>query len=397
MKNIYPLAIALFLFASQTIVAQNNEPDIMAQQSHSEKIEKCRNLVYDKTFNSHDTATVHELLNYAKTSLETSGNLAFYLDEYRVLYLLNGFYPELLNSVKNEDDSTFYANSTYKIRPKEDLYLYQALAYIRKHQDALKDSVTLSTNITTEEKEFISLYINYVISHDREEINGFCDAYLTTNPEKPLETFTRKYMRYKYEPYHKFGGFCQVLGGTRISTNTLADIDNVSGDIGLGFGVTYRRFLLQTIIAGGFGYTHHELADKDVTLAKRSSFYNSTIQFYFGYKIPVISSWCVTPCIGMQRTTFSYSNDKKHDEIDFSVKGDWRPGFSVDICPESFTFRKSYSGWVGDCLNCYYTNLSLRYTILPTTFHMQSGRYSGISHCIDLVFNMGFSRARRVY
>ncbi|MCR5697700.1 MAG: hypothetical protein K6G73_12075 [Marinilabiliaceae bacterium] len=393
MKNIYPLAIALFLFASQTIVAQNNEPDIMAQQSHSEKIEKCRNLVYDKTFNSHDTATVHELLNYAKTSLETSGNLAFYLDEYRVLYLLNGFYPELLYSVKNEDDSTFYANLTYKITPRENLYLYQALVYVRGHQDEIKGLVAQSTSITAEEKEFISLYINYVISHDREEINGFCDEYLTTNPAKPLETFTRKYMRYKYEPYHKFGVYMGWALGSTIHTQSLADIDNVGFDFGGKIALSIYRWQLQFSMDCTLGKTHQDLDDGWKCLPRDEKYEIDNLQILIGYKLPLQSRWYVLPSIGINHASVR-DNLPQNERIDFSVDDNRRPCVSVEFGRDLLLLERGpFSGK----MNYGYWQLGIRYAMFPTTFHMQSGDYTGIAHNVAITFGLGFSRARRVY
>ena len=387
---------SVFIIATITVTlcasAQNSEPEIMQRETFTDKIQKCRNLVYENTLDAHDTTAVRELLTYAQTTLETGSNIAFSLDEYRLLYLINGLYNDLLSNIKTTNDSTYYAENRGKRQHRFDNFFYSAMSYVYEHGDDIKNSISTNSTISEADKRFLILYINYITSSDRNEINDLCDEYLSTEPEKSYETFTRKYMRYKYEPYQKFGFYFGLLAGPRISTSSLGDIDNVCGNFGMQFFMTYQRFVFLAAFNLGISDTQIELVNHGVEMPKKTNYMSANYQLYLGYKIPLSSKWYLLPSGGMQSSDFT-DNLPEKERIDFEADAVWKPGVAVELGHEWYVFSQNYKGK----LNYYYYQLGIRYSITPTSFHMQSGTYSGVAHCIDITVGLGYSRAKRVY
>ncbi|MBP5418336.1 MAG: hypothetical protein J6Y72_00785 [Bacteroidales bacterium] len=388
------ISVFIMTLSCAYVVGQNSVPQIMERESSTEKIQKCRKLVYDNTLNSRDTATVHELLNYAQSTLETELNIAFTLDEYRMLFLLNGFYTDFINSVKTIDDSTYYARSVGKNSVVNDRLYYFALS--RLYTDEVIDSISSSTAINDDEKRFISLYIDYLMARNSDALNDKSNAYLATAPAAPFERYTRKYIRHVYEPFHKFGFDIEYTSGVRIMTQSAADIDNLAFAWGAKFSLLYRRFVFQMGFDRSFGRAHSKLLIDDHEISRDKRYANSSMTFFAGYLFPIAKSWYLLPTAGVQFSQleeyrFWLKTSYSDDSYSFSKT---KPGFAIE-------FGRILTSWHdetrGGDVNSWSMHAGLRYAYMPTTFQLQSGTYDGVTHCITLTAGFSFSRGRRVY
>ncbi|MBP5418335.1 MAG: hypothetical protein J6Y72_00780 [Bacteroidales bacterium] len=393
MKALRSIVTAAAFIASLCASAQNSEPDIMQRETFTDKIQKCRNLVYENTLDAHDTTAVRELLTYAQTTLETGSNIAFSLDEYRVLYLINGFYKDLIVNIKATNDSTYYAESRGKSQHRFDNFFYRAMNYVYDHKDDIISSVSINSTISKSDKSFLILYINYITTSDRNDINDLCDEYLSTEPEKSYETFTRKYMRYKYEPYQKFGFYLGFGLGAKVNSQSLSDIFVAAPEGEIVLGLSYERFVFQFSAGIYSGDAREDLENGGTILERGKTCSIGTPQLFAGYKIPLKRSWNLLPSVGIQRSSIEDSPSNKQDDIDFKCKGVWKPGVALELSREWGQFLSITNGKI----SYYYWQLGIRYAILPTAFHMQSGTYSGVAHCIDITVGLGYSRAKRAY
>lgn len=388
------ISVFIMTLSCAYVVGQNSVPQIMRRESSTEKIQKCRKLVYDNTLNSRDTAAVHELLNYAQSTLETELNIAFTLDEYRMLFLLNGFYTDFINSIKTIDDSTYYARSIGKNSEAKDKLYYRAMT--RLYTENIIDSISSSTAINDDEKRFIALYIDYLVTRNSDVLNDKSDAYLATAPAAPFARYTRKYIRHVYEPFHKFGFDIEYTSGVRIMTQSAADIDNLAFAWGAKFSLLYRRFVFQMGFDRSFGRAHskHLIDGHEISRGKRYA--NSTMTFFAGYLFPIAKSWYLLPTAGVQFSQleeyrFWLKTSYSDDSYSFSKT---KPGFAIE-------FGRILTSWHdetrGGDVNSWSMHAGLRYAYMPTTFQLQSGTYDGVAHCITLTAGFSFSRGRRVY
>lgn len=82
-------------------------PDIMKQESTSNKIRRCRKIVYDALISNDTTVNINEMIDYAKNNYESDGNVAFLIDEYRMIYLLKDRYHDFLATIAGSDTAYF--------------------------------------------------------------------------------------------------------------------------------------------------------------------------------------------------------------------------------------------------------------------------------------------------
>lgn len=392
MKTHILIFLLLTIFGA-SISAQIAEPAVMSQESLSEKIEKCRNLAYNKTMYEHDSAVVRELLDYAQKSLETSGNVAFYIDEYRLLYILNGFYTDFISSIKSTDDSVYFESAAYKLRPQNSDYYYNGLAYLNMNSSKIIDEIHHSKSVNDAEKQFIELYVRYLTVKNFEEINNYSDEYLASNPDKTFETYTRKYIRQVYRPYSRFGIYGEFLFGSKVTTSSLVDIDNAGFNFGICIGLTYKRIALLLELHDCFGRLRSDLSKSGIDLEKRTRYVNRTMGVALGYKQPVSKHWFVLPAVGMHKS-WVIDNRPDMEKTDFKAGSKANVSAGIEIGREFGSFENNFRT---DRMRYIYGQIGLKYTVVPTKFSMQSGDYKGLTHCINLAVGFGINQAHRVY
>ncbi|MBP5364733.1 MAG: hypothetical protein J6Y82_02255 [Bacteroidales bacterium] len=392
MKRHAVLSALLIMFCT-SLVAQTTEPAVMSEESISEKIEKCRNLTYNKTMYEHDTTVVRELVNYAQHTLETSGNVAFFVDEYRLLYILNGFYADFISSIRTVDDSVYFENVAYKLRPQNSDYYYNGISYLNVNSAKILEDVRKSTSIDDSEKRFIELYIKHLITKDDIEVNAYSDEFLSVNTDKTFENYTRRYIRHVYRPYSDFGIFGALLFGSKVTTESLTDIDNVGFNFGINIALMYKRIALMFDLQDGFGRLRSDISKGGITLEKRTRYVNRTIGVSLGYKLPVRNKWFVIPAVGLHKT-WIIDNRPDMEKTDFKARSNANIGAGIEIGREFGSFENNFRT---DRMRYIYGHIGLKYTILPTKIGMQSGDYKGLMHCINLAVGFGINQAHRVY
>lgn len=394
MKKSLILLLSIMM-AAISVEAQNTEPLLMQKESITDKIEKCRNLTFDKAINESDTASVRELLEYAQTQLEGNNRIAFSIDEYRLLYLMTGQYKVFLKSITSVDDSTYYSKiSEFKIPNSINASDYRlGWSLLISNIDVTEDKILQNKELTDEEKDFILLYIKDSIVN-RKESNKIANSFLSNNPGSIYEHYTRKYLRHEYDDYAKFGFEMAFQMGSRIYTGGMTDIDNSLFEFGGNFKLLYRRFALTFDCALGFGKLIEDVVADGLLLPCDTKICNTNVGFSLGYKIPVIDdNWYILPAAGIQTVEFA-DNLPEDESPNISCNGEWKPSLSFEIgrdCLKNLALRRNKK-----ITSTFYT-LGIRYAFRPTEIHLQSGVYNGYSHSIGISFGLGMSRAKRVY
>lgn len=400
MKTGKLLLLLITAFSTLSSQAQDNGmPDIMKQESTSNKIRRCRKIVYDALISNDTTVNINEMIDYAKNNYESDGNVAFLIDEYRMIYLLKDRYHDFLATIAGSDTAYFRSIADARIMgDMQQLNNATTLLYHNKYK--IRDKVNNCKDITREQADFINIYVEWITSHSDidEYVNSKCEQFMDAYPYSPYTTIIRSRIYEAIEPYQKFGISAGFNYGISLMSAGLTNIDE-RPQLAMGIDVDfmYKRAVLENSFQVLFGKTYKALTNNNIVVPARKNFFLTNIGVLIGYRFGHKDYYYILPTVGANlpymEIGYGTSLEKKSKYDDFAFTGKWGKAFSLEA-GTSFDVTDKQDRQSGKYSRHEY-NIGIKYSWREIKLDMQEGNYNGFSQSLAVKFSYCFSRGRK--
>lgn len=392
------LHLAITVFCAFVIsYAQNVKPSSLVNESVESEMRRCRELLFEALRNG-DKATANELVDYSVNNYEQGERFCFYLDEYRLIYLILGRDADFLATFSPDHVLSRPIPESHSSFVSETVFLRQLLA----RRDALYADYNTYLKLSPEDIDFLTIYRQRITSHGFGDLNAACNEYLRQYPSGKYSNFVRESIFFDVNPYDKFGLWLGMSMGARQNTGSMRHLTNGSFELSFDAGATYRRFVFGVHGDISFFGLKNGISKHKIYVPDGEHMSLTSIDIFLGHKffIPsasyTIGRLYLQPSAGISVSELScISTDSEKIDFykDFAFSTKLKPLGVFEVGFENGEISKSY---LHGKENYYYLDYGFRYTIRPVEASFDKdtpiSKAIGLSNSMSLFIKLGFSR-----
>ena len=392
--------IVLLFVCVHPIFAQNEtlKKEILgSEDSQSIIISKGRTLLLEK-FLAGDMAKVAELENYLSTQLSDKDYLALYPVEKWLVKYWTRDYNNLLPDVKQFDSFRLVLRG--KILPQYDNLLKKLEDKTYEHKQEIIESINQSA-LSAQDKDFLvmnlltCLFSDATLDITQNSLNQLADDFIQRYPGNEYIDYTRKYIRFKYEP-SKWGFGFEFFSGYGIFTGSLKNYYTNNIPFGVAFDVAYKDFTLYLRDYIGFNKTKVNFTGSSEMWSKDSKVRVFVPEATLGYNIHNSKRLKVTPFAGISSmdigpTEYDVKEKPRLADYELTFTTTYTLGCNFDI-----KLGKPKASIVSTGAEQSYTFLRVRYTYQIPQFSKSYYGFDGNMHTITVGIGAFGRRIKRV-
>lgn len=277
-NSIVILFTILILSYSQTVAQvkdslRNIEEEILSvEESDLEILSKSRKLLIMK-LNDGNFEKAAEIKSYLDNKFAGRKIILFYpVEEFLLNYWISDLSPNLDTAALNKITGEGYQNF---IEPPDDLFFSDLLYFSYNSLEFVRDEIKTSA-FTAEEKDFLNIFLEYLISFDpefnitQERLNELCNKFIEAYPYSIYSEFIRQNIRYVVQFSDYSFGFDLSVGGGNFGKRISSQFNNPI-NFGIGFDLKYHNILLNSrIMINGLSvkkeFEYYGIWEKDLDL-----------------------------------------------------------------------------------------------------------------------------------
>ncbi|MDT0675803.1 hypothetical protein [Autumnicola musiva] len=302
MKKLFTMALCLFI--PGFLMAQNKDLEREIKNysdSKSQLISRGRKLLLD-TFLEGNISKVRDVKDYLLNEVEDEDYAALYPGEEWTILYWTGEYYGLISAVTDFDENNYTEYQRKVLPPQDQLYL----KLLERSMDSIEflENKILSSDINEEEKDFLLLHLNYMVSGpplneiSQEEVNKMADLYLEKHPSGRFQEYVQNNIRYRFKASNWGFAFDFFLGYQFLT----GEISNMFGNgmaLGHGFDLEYKDFTLFLRNFIGFSKTLEDIENSSGIWNKGAQARQFIPELSLGYAILDNEKLKVSPFAGI--------------------------------------------------------------------------------------------------
>lgn len=337
-----------------------------------------------------------KLKDYLMESVSNTEYMAFYPAEYWLISFWTADYADILAVTIDFNEIDLRNSILPPSDPLTDKLIEKSLA----NQSALKFKLQHTASVDPEQKEFLGLLLDYLLSKDtndaQELINNQADNFLQAYPTTRYESFVRKYVRFRYRPSRWAFAFDFGLGHAYF-TQELHRHFRSSLPISLGIDVQYKKFITQLRILTMTSRLRTDILWNNITWPARSKVNTMTTEISAGYALVEQQRFRIFPLAGISWTGIYPLQEeiKKNPELE-NVEMKMTFGYTFGLNAE-VRLGHALIPLVSRGPEERYRLLRLRYAFFIPHFYQKYNAYNGSLHAITLSYGLFGRSMKRDY
>jgi len=312
-NKFFKSVFCLLLFVNSFAYSQNDSIYKEITSYHdttSQLIGKARSLLILK-FEKKDYREVAGIKDYLQ-KMENKNYISLYPIERWLLDYESADHNDILNTVL-QFDSAYFVSFNSRIKPIYDILEKVLVDYSYDNQSKMYKQIDNSL-ISIEDKEFLKLNLNYILSVSKrpinyqDSLNNLADNFMSKFPHSNYNKYIEKNIRYEIA-LSDFGFGLNVGMGMRLNSGPLYNTIDEGLLIGCGIGVTYKKWDYDLHLLAGPVQLQKDLYVKGKLWSKGSDANYLNWDFSIARNLLNSKKHKLSPSIGLGMTEFSPYQD----------------------------------------------------------------------------------------